>query len=109
MKQCLAKPLEKRRLTNHSQSWWLESIWKIGNRVVRIKIRRNSYDEQSYQQADLFDGDQWNTLVYWPIGATFKDVSYAGKMRPEWEEIFVQAEFALIGEVKLFLENHGAD
>jgi hypothetical protein len=105
MKANVVTPLSK-RMANYSQSWWLESIWKIYGRVVRVKIRRNSYDEQSYQEADLFDGNQWNTLVYWPIGPTFKDVSYAGAMRPAWQEIFDKAESALLVEVAMILREH---
>lgn len=32
-------------------------------RRIRVRIKRDSYDMQSYAEAALFDGDKWNVIV----------------------------------------------
>lgn len=80
---------------NHDQSWHHETLWKCTihsedrtatwpPRVykVKVEIRRNAYDDQSYQRAYAFDhtAAKWNLIVNSPIkGAACYDVSYVCK------------------------------
>lgn len=75
------------RFYNARQSWIYEQIVAIGPRRLRILIRRNAYDEQSYLRGYALDPEKlaWNLLVDRPIeGAACKSVSYidAANQRP---------------------------
>jgi hypothetical protein len=58
-----------------TQSWNYESVVALtsnsgSQRVLKIDIKRDSYDVQSHARAYLFDGNTWNLLVYLPIEVT---------------------------------------
>lgn len=69
------------RFYNHQQSWNYDRIVVVNNDVrLRIKIRRNSYDEQSEIVGYALDEThrKWNQLVWRPIaGAACFDASYS--------------------------------
>jgi len=55
-------------LWNANQSWCYESITEHGEGVrLRVKIRRNAYDNQSSAICERWDGDAWKQVVSRPI------------------------------------------
>lgn len=55
------------RFYNQSHSWNYERTVKIGSRKVRVQIRRNAYDQQSYARTHVWAGDAWNLVCSRPI------------------------------------------
>lgn len=50
------------------QSWWYERIVKIPtNRKLKVEIRRNAYDVQSYAKVEIWSGTKWEEVVKVPI------------------------------------------
>ena len=99
--------LQPSKLWNSDQSWFFESLWKIEKRVVRIHIRRNAYNQQSYEQVYLFDGDKWNLIVNLPISQSFEKIHYTHKeLSSSQEQIFYDTEKILIETISTILFNH---
>ena len=80
------------RCYNQDQSWYYErtskfespaqSEWEwLWHRVkLKVNIRRNAYDHQSYARVHLWNGQQWNLLVDAPISECLcKDVDWIDK------------------------------
>lgn len=66
-------------LSNENQSWNYESIHNFMGKKVRIYIRRNAYDIQSFLSAEIFDKkeNKWNRLCSIPFkGAACTPVVY---------------------------------
>lgn len=59
------------RVWKADQSWYFEHVVKFENQrqSVRLKvsIRRNAYDFQSYGRVYFWDGKQWNRIVDTPL------------------------------------------
>lgn len=57
------------KLYNHDQSWYYETLWELtkGNVLhkVKVEIRRNAYNFQSWGRAYFFSlaSMQWNTVA----------------------------------------------
>jgi len=49
------------RCWNMNQSWYYESIYKKKHKL-RVKIRRNAYDNQSFANVFRWDGNQWQLV-----------------------------------------------
>ena len=65
-------------LANQSWNYELTSRSPSGHKL-RVEIRRNSYDDQSYVHGLVFDTihNKWNVIVSRPIGtASCKSASY---------------------------------
>ena len=47
------------------QSWWFQGTWRTAGVVVRVSIRRNAYDEQSWARAEIFSPAAlaWNLVA----------------------------------------------
>jgi len=70
------------RFWNSDQSWNFEKIVEHDGFKLRVLIRRNSYDEQSFLRGFALDPVhlQWNQLVHKPIlGSRCYDVSYVNR------------------------------
>ena len=69
-------PLEtiSERFYNEHQSWNYERIVKYGSLKLRVAIRSNAYNEQSYLRGFAFDPVhlQWNQLVNAPMVKSWK-------------------------------------
>ncbi len=65
-KECVSS-----RCYKQTQSWWFERILKFTSPVqsfkLRIVIRRNAFDFQSYGHVDMWDGNKWNNVIDVPI------------------------------------------
>jgi hypothetical protein len=64
---------------NAHQSWYFERIVKHGKLKMRVDIRRNAYDFQSWVRGHIFDPVhmRWNLLVDRPIeGAKCAGANY---------------------------------
>lgn len=59
-----------KRLESHlygeSQSVEYMAIWDADPGRVRVRIKRDSYDQQSYAAAELFDGEAWQRVAFLP-------------------------------------------
>ena len=63
------------------QSWHYERIVDNGDLKLRVFIKRNAYDSQSYVRGYVLDGKKWNCIVDRPIeGAACYNVSYLQKV-----------------------------
>lgn len=52
---------------NAHQSWCYEAITDHGGERLRVKIRRNAYDDQSSAICERWTGDEWKQVVSRPI------------------------------------------
>jgi hypothetical protein len=58
------------RTWNASQSWHHEATVRVLAHKIRIRIRRNAYDDQSYAEAQLFTLENgWKQICHRPISA----------------------------------------
>ena len=73
-------PIISTKVFNESQSWHFVQIVKMGGHKLRVTIRRNAYDEQSFARAARWDGVQWHTVVSDPITACVcRTISYVDR------------------------------
>lgn len=91
---------------NQGQSWNYERIVKCAVRgtpaSLKVVIRRNAYDEQSYGRTYLWDGHKWENVVDYPIGfLKCKSVSYVAQ-KPS-EKLFEEDFETLLGDALLIL------
>lgn len=65
---------------NQCQSWNYHWTGKLGKKSVKVEIRRNAYDMQSYINGFVMKDDSWSKLIYRPITLSpVKEVSYVDK------------------------------
>lgn len=55
------------RVYNQDQSWYYERTVSVGSHKLKIDIRRNAYDNQSYGRVHRWDGTKWQLVVEAPI------------------------------------------
>lgn len=60
------------RVYNQDQSWYFQRTAEIkarGNKkhTLRVNIRRNAYDNQSYAKVERWNGTEWKNVVNAPI------------------------------------------
>ena len=68
------------KLYNANQSWCYDSIVKIDEHKLRVSIRRNAYDSQSYCKISRWDGTKWHFITSKPIEqCKCSDASYVVK------------------------------
>ena len=54
-------------------SWLMNSAWH----KLRVCIRRNAYDHQSFARVERWNGEQWHQVTRCPIGeCSCREVSY---------------------------------
>ena len=92
------------RFYNEHQSWIYEKVVKKGSLKLRVLIRRNSYDDQSYLRGYAFDAIhlQWNLLVDRPMkkeSAKCYEVSYVQPREKANLKSFQDDAMAVIGEM----------
>lgn len=91
------------RIWNEKQSWYYESTLTISGRKIKIEIRRNAYDFQSWAIALLFDGNKWNQIAHIPHPQMkCMHVSYVGNASVE---DFREDTDALIKEVTMLISD----
>lgn len=67
---------------NAQQSWNFTSHWEFGTHRLRVRIRRNAYDEQSFAEVSKLDipSGAWNVLRSIPISeCECRTISYTHK------------------------------
>lgn len=52
---------------NSDQSWHHESVFKDKKHTLRITIKRNAYDNQSYANVKRWNGEKWHEVCHRPI------------------------------------------
>jgi hypothetical protein len=55
------------RLYNSNQSWMYQLIVNIEGHKLRVSIKRNAYDFQSYAKIMRWDGHKWHFITSMPI------------------------------------------
>jgi hypothetical protein len=55
------------RVYQQNQSWYFERTVLIGGEKLKVEIRRNAYDDQSYGRVMKWDGNEWKQVVHSPI------------------------------------------
>lgn len=59
------------------QSWYYFEVRKYAEDTVRVNIRRNVYDHQSYIHLDIWSNNGWNTFIQHPINPSpLQDAGY---------------------------------
>lgn len=63
------------------QSWNREVIENIGGKRVRLTVKVDAYDFQSWAKAELWNGEKWNTIHHIPGQEikSFGQVSYVSR------------------------------
>jgi hypothetical protein len=91
------------QLESVSQSWEWESVWRReeGERVlqIRVRIRRNAYDSQSWRKIEVFDpgNNCWNYLWSLPWAAAHCwPISYAMPRHKVDDRLFQKDEEELL-------------
>ena len=93
------------RVWKGHQSWNYRAIWTVRGKKVRVTIKVDSYDFQSYGRAEILSEtkDKWNVIssipgeqlaTYQKIGAYDRDIT---------AEAFKEDEQRLIAEIELIL------
>lgn len=97
-----------RRLYYGSQSWLYESVWKMdrngeGAYKIRVRIRRNAYDFQSWMIGEVWSHTdlKWNKVTELPIeGAACASVTYVDDhLTQQQKDLFVKDEQTVLAEV----------
>jgi hypothetical protein len=89
-----------------SQSWNYEATWALGGRVLKVEVKRDTYNDQSYERVSLFDGDRWNEMYGWPIGDEVRAVPSVEADRAKVEKAMHAAEVRLVAAAQAVLERH---
>lgn len=55
------------RIWNADQSWYFERTVQVGVVKLKVKIRRNAYNDQSYARVERWNGEEWKIVVTAPI------------------------------------------
>lgn len=80
------------RFFQGSQDWSYEAFYDVDGTKLRIKIRRNAYDEQSYAHCEVLDRQErkWNMLVTIHISQMkCRPVSYVMRdLEPRYKQMF---------------------
>lgn len=89
-----------------NQSWHYQSLWKYGSERLRIDIRRNAYDDQSYARVDIWSrtDNRWNEIASRPFPMMrCLGLSYAQRT-PARAADFDGDRIALLSEARIILE-----
>ena len=70
------------RFSHQNQSHYLDRIVKVGKRKIRIHIRRNAYDHQSYAETSIWTDVGWRKVVYVRADNFPENVSGVSYTRP---------------------------
>lgn len=83
MKTKLSSTVISTRCYLADQSWYFERVTKFnGGITLKINIRRNAYNDQSYAHVSIWDtvNTQWNIVVEAPISeCVCQDIDYCSK------------------------------
>ena len=74
----MSKPISDRTWQGQ-QSWNREVIERIGDRKVRLTVKVDAYDFQSYGKAELWSGEEWKQVHRIPGQELRTKVSYVAR------------------------------
>jgi hypothetical protein len=92
----------RKRLWQDKQSWNYEAIYELNGNKVRVNIKRDAFDFQSYARAHVLDCKQWRPITRIPYPHMHTKASYVSDTVTE--ENFTQDEKELIEEVSTLLQ-----
>jgi hypothetical protein len=98
-------PMLTKNMIHGNQYWTYQTVHKLKKKTVRITIRAASSHDISFQSAEVFDGDKWNTIISYPINhrANFsRDLYVMTEDKLPMNE-FTNAEKRLLAEVETIL------
>jgi len=93
----------KEQCFKESQSWNYERIVKVPtkevndkgfyvSKTIKVSLKRDAYDRQSFARVYLFDGIKWNFVYEEPLeNCVFKSISYVSKSVTK-EDFYSDAE-----------------
>ena len=89
---------------SNAQSWYHERLYNLEGARLKVSIRVNAYDFQSYARIQKFDGTKWQPLAdimhsLWPADA--KAVCYITQDVPACT--FTKLVHALLDEAQMIL------
>ena len=92
-------------LSKSSQSYHYTQLCEYKGKKLRINIKRDSYDNQSYARIYIFKDDEWNKLasIDSPNMRTLDSVSVYSAIEPT-ETSFIADNSILIKKAKLILD-----
>jgi hypothetical protein len=92
-------------------AWHTESVWRFGNRVLRVNIVVGDDPDNRCEEAWLFDGDRWNLVAHWPLTPAVDRwvFHFDKKLSPEGEAAIREAQDELLWHVCDILAVHGAE
>lgn len=66
------------KICNQTGNYWdFTKIVIISGKKIKVKIKRDAYDEQSYAKVELWSNDKWNHVYNVPIVKCHsKNISY---------------------------------
>lgn len=96
------------RFWNGVRSAEYESIWKAGGETLRVSIRRDPHDSESFAVIDIYDtmGRRWNKLAFLPFEhmQSLKAKPYKKLSNPQERGYFLADEQELLRLGDLILE-----
>ena len=95
------------RFYNLNQSWYFTRICEWNSHKLKVEIRRNAYDNQSYARCYKYDGNKWYIVCSMPIAhCKCKDVTYVMKEEryPTMQELFLLDSETLLDTAKQIIE-----
>jgi hypothetical protein len=110
----MLKPAVAPCFSNSSQSWHYTSHWHAVTRdvMLRVSIRRNAYDEQSFARVEAFDKtkNEWNTIGSVPFTSTAcQEVSYVMRsLTPGQKALFERDAKRLLDLAMVIIQEPGA-
>lgn len=93
-----------REFFNGEQSYNLLSNYRFGNKSIKIEIKRDSYDFQSYARSYLFTDQGWESIYSMPyekMRTTQYEISWLKK--EECHKAFMLDELLILDTSKLIL------
>jgi len=86
-------------LVMQQQSWFYRWVGKLDNKSVKVCIKRNAYDTQSYIEGYIMKNkEEWSKIVWRPINdSAVKTVSYVQK-DPD-KNLFIEEKDSVLKEI----------
>jgi hypothetical protein len=101
----MTRRLSPARVWNASQSWYFEALHEHGDTRIRIRIRRNAYDNQSFLIAEVWSPTtlSWNEATTLPMNADRQSHSVQYFQEKITVEHFARDERDLLHTVSIIL------
>lgn len=72
---------------NSDQSWFAVETVKFQGHLLRITVRRNAYDAQSFAKTERWDGERWQEVDRLPITSLPKATQEVSYVQPKEKKV----------------------